>query len=120
MRFAGSASPEAISAERTRSRDSGDRLVGEADDHEDDVAGRDLHLHVDRPRLDALEGDRRNARDHAGTPQSGCNLTAPFFVEQAGNAPALSLWVNPGQRRAIGTKSYASGLFLRDYRGRVC
>ena len=98
----------------------GDRLVGEADDHEGDVAGRDLHLHVDGPRLDALEGDRRNARDHAGTPQSGSNLTAPCFVEQAGNAPVLSLWVNPARRRAIGTKSYASGLFLRDYWGRVC
>ena len=98
----------------------GDRLVGEPDDHEGDVAGRDLHLHVDGARLDALEGDRRNARDHAGTPQSGCNLTAPFFVEQAGNGAVLSLWVSPARRRAIGTKPYASGLFLRDYRGRVC
>ena len=64
MRLAGSARPEAISAERTRSRDLGDRLVGQADDHEGDVARRDLHLHVDRPRLDALERDGGNAGDH--------------------------------------------------------
>ena len=34
----------------------GDRLVAEADDHEGDIAAGDLHLHVDRARLDALEG----------------------------------------------------------------
>ena len=31
-------------------------------------AGRDLHLHVDRPRLDALERDRRDPHDHTTEP----------------------------------------------------
>ena len=33
------------------------RLVGQAHDREEDVAGRDLHLNVDGASLDALEGD---------------------------------------------------------------
>ena len=37
----------------------GHRLVGEADDVEDDIAVGDLHLHVDGARLDALERHRR-------------------------------------------------------------
>ncbi len=39
-------------------------LIGQADHHEGDVAGRDLNLHVDGARLDALEGDGGYACDH--------------------------------------------------------
>ena len=52
MRLAGSARPEAISAERTRSRDSATALSGRPTIDEGDVAGGDLHLHVDGARLD--------------------------------------------------------------------
>ena len=45
-----------------------DRLVAETDHREDHVAIGDLHLHVHRPRLDALKRDRRNSDDH-GTPR---------------------------------------------------
>ena len=65
MRRAGSARPEATSAARTRSRASRHRLVGQADDVEGRQAGRDLHLHVDRAGLDALERHRGDALDHA-------------------------------------------------------
>ena len=41
-----------------------DRLVRQADDGEGDLAGADLHLHVDRLRLYALERDRGDPRDH--------------------------------------------------------
>ena len=41
-----------------------DGLVAEADDVEHHGAVGDLHLDVDRPGLDALEGDRRNPHDH--------------------------------------------------------
>jgi hypothetical protein len=61
MRRAGSASPEAIRAERARLRH---RLVGQADDVERRHAGRDLHLHVDGTRLDALERHRCDTLDH--------------------------------------------------------
>jgi hypothetical protein len=64
MRRAGNASPDAIIAERTRSRASDTRLVGEADDSEGRHPGRDLYLDVDRPDLDALEFDRGDALDH--------------------------------------------------------
>ncbi len=40
------------------------RLVGQADDVEGRQAGRDLHLHVDRAGLDALERNRGDALDH--------------------------------------------------------
>jgi hypothetical protein len=43
----------------------GDGLVGQADDHENDVSGGNLDLDVDRSRLDALKRDRRHACDHA-------------------------------------------------------
>ncbi len=41
-----------------------DRLVPKADDGEDDVAARDLHLHIDGSRLDPLERDRRHPHNH--------------------------------------------------------
>jgi len=63
IRRAGSASPEAISAERTRSRASDTRLVGQADDGERRQPGRDLHLHVDGAGLDPLKGYGGNALD---------------------------------------------------------
>ena len=46
----------------------GDGLVAKADHREDDVAIGDLHLHVDRARLDALERNRRNSDDHGKPP----------------------------------------------------
>ena len=42
----------------------GDRLVAEADDHEDDRPRGDLHLHVDGTGLDPLERHGRNTRHH--------------------------------------------------------
>ena len=42
----------------------GHRLVRQADDVEGGQARRDLHLHVDRAGLDALERHRRDALDH--------------------------------------------------------
>jgi hypothetical protein len=47
----------------------GHRLVGQADDVEGRQAGRDLHLHVDRAGLDALERHRADPLDHAVAPQ---------------------------------------------------
>ena len=64
MRRAGSASPEATSAARTRSLASDTRLVGQTDDIEGRQTGRDLHLHVHRAGLDALECHCRYALDH--------------------------------------------------------
>ena len=66
MRLAGSARPEAISAERTRSRDSATALSARPTIMKATLPGADLHLHVDRARVDALEGDGGDARDHAG------------------------------------------------------
>ena len=43
----------------------GDRLVGQADDDEVRQARRDLHLHVDRDRLDALKRNGGDVRNHA-------------------------------------------------------
>ena len=65
IRRAGSASPEAISAERTRSRASDTALSGQADDGERRQARRDLHLHVDRAGLDPLKGYGGNPLNHA-------------------------------------------------------
>ena len=42
----------------------GDRLVGQADEVEGGQAGGDRALHLDEPRLDALECHRVGARDH--------------------------------------------------------
>jgi hypothetical protein len=42
----------------------GHGLVGQADDHERDGTGRDLNLHVDGTRFDALEGDGCYASHH--------------------------------------------------------
>jgi hypothetical protein len=64
MRRAGKASPEAIRAERPVAR-LRHRLVGQAHDLERRHAGRDLDLHVDGARLDALERHRCHALDHA-------------------------------------------------------
>jgi hypothetical protein len=63
MRRAGSARPEAIMAEPTRSRASETALSGNPTTVN---AGprRYLHLHVDRPDLDALERYRGDALDH--------------------------------------------------------
>jgi hypothetical protein len=40
------------------------RLVAEADDDEGHLAGGGLHLHIDAPRLDALERHRHNRSGH--------------------------------------------------------
>ena len=48
----------------------GDGLVGQADEDEGDAAGGNLHLHVDGPRLDALERHRRDPRHHLSPPRS--------------------------------------------------
>jgi hypothetical protein len=53
MRRAGKASPEAISAERTRSRASVTGLVRQADNGKGGHSWRNLHLYVDRAHLDA-------------------------------------------------------------------
>jgi hypothetical protein len=66
-------------------------LVGQADDREDDVAGRKLHLHVHGTRLDAFESDRRNARDHADEPPPEYNSSVAVAREQAGN----DRWMEP-------------------------
>ena len=42
----------------------GHGLVGQANDGEGRHAGRDLHLHVDGPDLDAFERDRGDPLDH--------------------------------------------------------
>jgi hypothetical protein len=59
------ASPAAISAERTRSRDSPHRLVTKANDREGDIAVGNLHLNINRPGLDPLEGDCCDSHHHA-------------------------------------------------------
>jgi hypothetical protein len=46
----------------------GDGLVGQADDGEGRHARADLHLHIDAARLDPLESDRRDPREHRLTP----------------------------------------------------
>ncbi|MDB5541211.1 MAG: hypothetical protein JWQ89_2938 [Devosia sp.] len=46
-----------------------DRLVGQADEKEVGNAGRDLHLHIDRHRLDPLKRHGRDPRDHPPCPQ---------------------------------------------------
>ena len=40
------------------------RLVGQADDIVGGHPGRDLHLHIDGPDLDAFERNRGDALDH--------------------------------------------------------
>ena len=68
MRRAGSASPDAISAAAHPLARFRNRLVRQADDGEGRQARRDLHLDVDRARLDALERHRGDALDHASPP----------------------------------------------------
>ena len=46
----------------------GHGLVGEAHDHEGRQAPADMHLHIDRGSLDALEGDGFDMGNHAATP----------------------------------------------------
>ena len=46
----------------------GHRLVREAHDHECREARTDMHLHIDRQRLDTLEGDGLDMSNHAATP----------------------------------------------------
>jgi hypothetical protein len=64
MRRAGKASPEAISAERTRFARFGDRLVRQADNGKGGHSWRNLHLYVDRAHFDALERDGGDPLDH--------------------------------------------------------
>jgi hypothetical protein len=64
MRRAGKASPEAISAERTRFAGFGDRLVRQADNGKGGHSGRNLHLCIDRAHLDALKRDGGDPLDH--------------------------------------------------------
>ena len=64
MRRAGSASPEAIIAERTRSRASATALSGRPTTVKAGNAWRDLHLNIDGSNLDALERHRGDALDH--------------------------------------------------------
>jgi hypothetical protein len=64
MRRAGKASPDAIKAERTRSRASENRLVRKTDYGEGRHIGRDLDLDIDRLNLVALESHGGNALDH--------------------------------------------------------
>jgi hypothetical protein len=52
------------------------RLVGEADDDEGWEPGADLHLHIDRTRLDALKGDGGNPREHRLKPPFRLSLQA--------------------------------------------
>ena len=56
----------------------GHRLVGQADDVEGRQAGRDLHLHVDRAGLDALERHGGDALDHAA-PQPHGTVAEPMW-----------------------------------------
>ena len=63
------------------------RLVGQADHVERRQAGRDLHLHVDGARLDALERHRGDALHHAmplagSRLAQGCAQVARTFAEQ--------------------------------------
>ena len=44
------------------------RLVGESHHRERGQASADMHLHVDRQRLDPLEGDGLDVGNHAATP----------------------------------------------------
>ena len=57
----------------------GHRLVGEADDVEGRQSGRDLHLHVDRARLDALERDRGDPLDHRMPPMRPLRVAEAVF-----------------------------------------
>jgi hypothetical protein len=52
------------------------RLVGQADQQQGGCAARDLHLHLDRHRLDAGEGERAHAGDGGGGKQCGQNTAA--------------------------------------------
>jgi hypothetical protein len=58
MRRDGNARPEAVKAERTRSRASETALSGRPDDVERRQPRRDLHLDIDRSHLDAFERNR--------------------------------------------------------------
>ena len=50
----------------------GHRLVGKADNGESRNARSDLHLNVDAARLDPLESDRGDPREHRQTPVLDC------------------------------------------------
>ena len=76
MRRAGSASPEAISADAHALARLRHRLVREADHIECGQPGRDLHLHVDRAGLDALERYRGDPLDHRPCPYRLCKSVA--------------------------------------------
>ena len=65
IRFGGRARPSDCSAERTRSRDFGDRLVRQADYGEGRQPGGDRHLGLDLDDLDAVKCHGANLRGHA-------------------------------------------------------
>ena len=64
MRFGGSACPMAFSAPRTRSRLSATALSGSPTMVKAGSPGPILDLHIDRARLDALERDCGDTREH--------------------------------------------------------
>jgi hypothetical protein len=64
MRRAGSASPDATSAARTRSRASDTAFVGQAHHVEGRQTRGNLHLDIDGARLNALERHCRDPLDH--------------------------------------------------------
>ena len=92
MRRAGKASPEAISAERTRSRASETSLSGRPTMANAGIPGANLYLHVDRAHLDALEGNCGNPLDHFG-------LTPSLFGAklQAHGSRVSLIWAGPAQ-----------------------
>ena len=73
MRRAGSARPGRDQRRAHPLAGFRDRLVRQADDGEGRQAGRDLHLDVDGPHLDALECNRGDALDHV-SPKSQAHL----------------------------------------------
>ncbi len=83
MRRDGSASPDAVSAARTRSRASDTALSGKPDHVEGRQPGRDLHLDRDVARLDALERDGGDPLDHASpASQAGPENSGKLWAEQ--------------------------------------
>ena len=97
IRFAGSASPMAVIAARTRSLRLAHRLVGQPDEVERRQAGGDGALHLHEPRLHALKCHRIGARDHvparipppppfAADPCVSVNRTAPARLMRGANA----------------------------------
>jgi hypothetical protein len=93
IRRAGSANPEAISAERTRSRASETALSGRPTIANAGKPG-DLHLHVDGPGLDPLKGYGGNVLDHAAP------LPRSRVMEGGGDGKNIKGTTGPHQSRA--------------------